>query len=220
VRKTRLAVNRFSLLRFREQRQKLPSLPGSAVGRFLPLGATGLFVLTTISAPGTGRASLAYMRQQPAPRQGVAAKEQPDQLDQQQPNPVKIGIVTAEPDGAGCSLQFPSDYKKQNDRSVFNSGDENSTDDCECAFMNIDGRQIKLRRIYSKWPPGGDNKVGNRGVQIYVGSKTRVQVNYVVSHVCGPRDGEDCEVTWFSATIKVTRRGLSSTLNLRGVCGT
>jgi hypothetical protein len=140
-----------------------------------------------------------------------------DKSPKTQPNPIKVGLVKQEVDG--CLLQLPADYKKQNDRNVFNSGDENSTDDCECAFMNLDGRRVRLKRIHSKWPPGGPDKVGKQGVQLYTAANTRVEVDWVVTHVCGPRDGEECEGVDFSATLKITRQGASAVLNVRGGCG-
>src|SRR5262249_55751362 len=108
---------------------------------------------------------------------------------QAQQSPIKIGIVTREPDDdeGGCSLQLPGAGRSGKRRIVFNSSYENGDEHRDCAFMNIDGRDIKLKRIYSKWPPGGDDKVGNRGVQIYASGDTRVEVDWVVTHLCGPR---------------------------------
>ena len=174
------------------------------------LAAWSLFLLSLqptssgLSAPNVG--------QQSAPHPSTAE----DEPQRMQANPIKVGIVKDEVDG--CTLQLPADYKKQNDRNVFNSGNENSTDDCECAFMKLDDRLVKLKRIYSKWAPGGPDRVGKRGTQIYTARDTRVEVDWVVTHVCGPRDGEECEGIDFSATIKITRRGTSTTLQVRGGC--
>jgi hypothetical protein len=184
--------------------------------RILSVAAAALLFFMMSSLCGPFGLSVASAGQQPQASGSGARKSAAEQAH---PNPIKIGIVRKEPDGANCSLQLPADFKKQNERSVFNSGYENSSDDCECAFMNIDGRTIKLKRINSKWPPGGDDKVGNRGVQVYAAGDIRVHVNYTVTHVCGPRDGEDCESTEFSATIIVTRPGASTTLDVRGSCG-
>jgi len=176
-----------------------------------------LLLFSSFLSPGASGRSVAGISQQLATGGGPIVNDAPQLATA---SPIKIATVTREPDdGAGCSLQLPADYKKQNERNIFNSSYENSSEDCACAFMNIDGRDVKLTRVYSKWPPGGDNKVGNRGVQVYASGQIRVQVDYVVTPVCGPRDGEDCESTEFSATIKVTRRGVSTTLSVRGICG-
>jgi hypothetical protein len=181
---------------------------------FIRSALAGWCVLLLLLSLNSSAFAATNAPQQPVAHSSSTAKEE---SQKRQPNSIKVGIVKQKVDG--CLLQLPADYKKQNDRDVFNSGDENSTDDCECAFMNLDGRLVRLNRIYSKWPHGGPDKVGKRGVQIYTAKGTKVEVDWVVTHVCGPRDGEECEGTDFSATVKITRRDESTTLKVLGGCG-
>ena len=141
---------------------------------------------------------------------------------------LKIGIVenTDDFDGAGCTLQNPSDYKKHNDHNVFMSDYESR------AIMNIDGKDVRLVLVpndqrqanaASSWIVGqdeGNGKVrrGLRSIHKYRAGDFEVRVDYVVTGVCAPKD-ESCEVTAFDAKITVTRGPNKRTVNVKGICG-
>ena len=116
------------------------------------------------------------------------------------------------PDGCGCNLQFPTDYRKHNDRYVFLSDLVDST-----GKMNIDGRNVELTMLRDE-ETKGNMRVGDRFFQTYGLENLRVRIDYTVTRICNPSD-EGCEVTWYSAAITVTRGGSSQRARVLGVCG-
>jgi len=124
----------------------------------------------------------------------------------------KIGIIKKPlSDGCGCTLQLPEDYRKHNERAVFLS------DFGDMIQMNIDGKDVRLKLI-SESPPSSKEKVGSHRKEIYRVGKDKVEIDYVVTKVCPPRD-EGCEVTWYSATITVIRGRQSQQVKALGICG-
>jgi hypothetical protein len=129
------------------------------------------------------------------------------------PTLIKVGIVrdTASFDGAGCSLQLPADYKKQNERYVFMSDlDDN-------AIMNIDGKDTRLKPV-SHREPKGDPRKGDRSTWNYAAKGTSVRVDFVATEVCSP-NVEDCEATSYDATITVIRAPGRQVVKVKGGCG-
>lgn len=115
-------------------------------------------------------------------------------------------------DGCGCYFQFPAEWKqKQSDKYVFMEG----IDD-EGAWMNIDGRDVKLRLAASS------NKsvwgVGARSYKKYKANGIAVRIDYVVTRICKPGD-EQCESTDYDATFTVTKAGRRRVIKAKGVCG-
>ncbi|MEW6210494.1 MAG: hypothetical protein AB1631_19160 [Acidobacteriota bacterium] len=122
----------------------------------------------------------------------------------------KIGVIKKPAlEGCGCSLQFPSDYRKHNDRYVFLS------DLDDVAQMNIDGEDVLLKLV-SKTESKG--RIGSRHSETYAAEGTKVRVNFVVTKLCDPKD-EGCEVTWYSAIIAVNINGKTQKMKVTGVCG-
>jgi hypothetical protein len=114
-------------------------------------------------------------------------------------------------DGCGCYLQFPSDYKRNNERYIF-LGDLDKN-----AQMNIDGKDLTLKLV-SRREPRGATTVGSRWSEVYTSEETKVRIEYVVRRLCDPTD-EGCEVTWYSARITITRNGVVRKVKALGVCG-
>ncbi len=128
---------------------------------------------------------------------------------------LKIGFVEDKSfqDGCGCSLQFPEDEKKNRERYVLLHNFEN------IALMNIDGQDIRLELIENRESAHQDSiRKGERSSELYQAGKLGVRVNYLVTKVCDPND-EACEVTWYDATITVTRDNQKKVLKTKGTCG-
>jgi hypothetical protein len=133
--------------------------------------------------------------------------------NQKRLNPIKIGVVRNRDsfDEAGCSLQISADYKKHNERYIFLSDYEDN------AVMNIDGKDTNLKLVRRR-EPKGDPKKGDRSTWNYSAKGTTVRVDFLVTGVCDPND-ESCEVTYYDATIAVTRGNDKQVVKANGLCG-
>lgn len=130
------------------------------------------------------------------------------------PSP-KIGIVRSTPSissGCNCTMQFPADYRAQNQRAIFIDDYEGS------AYMNIDGRDVKLKLTTPSHLRKRIKRVGDRSSDVWVADGVRVRVDWIGSKVCKPIE-LDCEVTWYAATITLTRKGHSAIAKTKGTCG-
>jgi hypothetical protein len=127
-------------------------------------------------------------------------------------NSINIGFVkdSHSMDGAGCSLQLPADYRKHNERYVFLSDYDN-------ALVNIDGKDTRLKLV-DYHEPEGEAKKGDRSTWNYADAEIGVRVDYIVTGVCDPGD-EACEVTFYDATITVTRGARKAVVRVKGDCG-
>ena len=128
-------------------------------------------------------------------------------------NPLKIGIVSHRDsfDGPGCSLQLPADNRKHNERYTLLSDSEDN------AVMNINGKDLNLKLV-SHNEPHGVLKKGDRSTWTYSRQGIKVRVDFVVTGLCPPGD-EACEVTYYDATITVTRGNNKQLVIVKGVCG-
>jgi len=127
---------------------------------------------------------------------------------------MKVGIVKNRDsfDGAGCSLQMPTDYQKHNDRCVFLSDFEDN------ATININGKDIKLKLV-GRREPEREPRNGDRSVFNYATQRIKVRVDFLVTGVCDPND-ESCEVTYYDATLTITRGRTIRMVRTKGICGT
>jgi hypothetical protein len=114
-------------------------------------------------------------------------------------------------EGCGCSLQVPSKSQKYSQDSVF------LADFSQHAWMNIDGKDVKLTQVKTTEPKGALKK-GARFQEVYLAPHTKVQIDYVVSSVCKPQD-QECEFTGYDANIKVTRDRRQQIVKTVGGCG-
>jgi hypothetical protein len=130
------------------------------------------------------------------------------------PRPPRIANIrdTNVVDGCGCYFQFPAQWKnKQSDKYVFMEG----IDD-EGAWMNIDGKDVKLELVSTSNESNGE--VGSRSNKKYKAKGIAVQVDYVITRICKP-DDEQCESTDYDATFTVTKAGRKRVIKAKGVCG-
>jgi hypothetical protein len=83
--------------------------------------------------------------------------------------------------------------------------------------MNIDGKDVMLKFVRHT-DSEGETKVGSTRSEFYKSDDTEVGIEYVVRKLCDPGD-EECESIQYSATITVTRNGISRKTSALGVCG-
>jgi hypothetical protein len=130
------------------------------------------------------------------------------------PRPPRIANIrdSSVVDGCGCYFQFPAQWKnKQSDKYVFMEG----IDD-EGAWMNIDGKDVKLELVRTSNESNGE--VGSRSNKKYKAKGIAVQIDYVITRICKP-DDEQCESTDYDATFTVTKAGRKRVIKAKGVCG-
>lgn len=84
--------------------------------------------------------------------------------------------------------------------------------------MNLDGRDVKVKLTTPSHLRKRTKRVGDRSSDVWIADGVRVKVDWIVSTVCKPTE-LDCEVTWYTATITVTRNGQSATAQTKGLCG-
>jgi len=115
--------------------------------------------------------------------------------------------------GCGCYFNPATETNRGSTRYVFLA----SLEAGQNAWMNIDGKDVKLRLIKSV-DPKGQIKVGKRSTGQYASGDIVVNVEKVVTGVCPPKD-EDCEVTDYEATISITKGNRAQTAKAKGGCG-
>lgn len=115
--------------------------------------------------------------------------------------------------GCDCKLQTLKEAGKERlDRFVFQS-DLAATP----AWMNIDGKDIRLQFIYSS-PATNGVLLGSRHYKKYKARGISVLIRYVVTAVC-PEENPDCDATGYRATIIVSKGGRRQSIKATGMCG-
>lgn len=84
--------------------------------------------------------------------------------------------------------------------------------------MDIDGQHIRLEELEQSKSPQGEIRKGARHTELYRAGNLNVRIDYVVTGICDPQD-ESCEVTWYDATITLTRDSQKRIVKTVGVCG-
>lgn len=120
-------------------------------------------------------------------------------------------------EGCNCTLQLPSESQKIQGKYIF-ARNWNAEGNSDIAWMNIDGKDTKLRRVKTT-EPKGELKLGDRFQEIYLAPQTKVKIDYVVDFVCPPQSQGDCEATGYKANITVTRDRRQQTVKTVGGCG-
>jgi hypothetical protein len=111
----------------------------------------------------------------------------------------------------GCYFGLPGEEKKKLPKWIFLADLSEGS-----AWMNIDGRDVKLRLTRLAGP--GRAGVGNRLTRTYVAAGIKVSVLYITTRVCRP-DDEQCESTDYNATFTVIKGQRKQILKLKGGCG-
>lgn len=124
---------------------------------------------------------------------------------------LKIGYVEVGIGGCGCSLSLnAADLRKG--RYVF------IQDDGEPAYINLDGKDLKMEEVGSGGLEAITEKVGDRSWVAYVAGDVKVRIDRTVTKVCDPKD-EDCEVTHYKAVMTIIRKSQKAIVKTIGLCG-
>ena|SRR6266545_6478819 len=124
---------------------------------------------------------------------------------------LKIGYVKVGIGGCGCSLALNlADIRKG--RFVF------IEDEGEPAYINLDGKDLKLEEVDSGGSEAVPEKVGDRSWVAYVAGDVKVRIDRTVTRVCDPKD-ESCEVTYYKVILTVSRKTQRTTIRTIGLCG-
>ncbi len=117
-------------------------------------------------------------------------------------------------EGCGCYFRFRGTPTNAQRYLFFSSIAE---DDEKTAWMNIEGRDVKLS-LAGKRDPKGRERVGNRSTRRYVADDISVEATYIATRVC-KRDDDSCESTDYSATFVVRRGATTQVVKAVGGCG-
>lgn len=115
-------------------------------------------------------------------------------------------------DGCGCSFQLPAERAKPDSKKFIFLSDI----DGKNVYMNIAGKDIVLKRLGGGEFP--EAKKRSRFTERYFGDNTNVQVDYLTTWVCPPKD-ESCEVTRFDGSITAQQGTQKEVLKVKGDCG-
>ena len=117
-------------------------------------------------------------------------------------------------DGCGCYFKFRGTPRKL-ERYIFSL----SIGEDEAAWMNIDGRDVKLTLVNERGSKGKeDERVGTRSRETYASGDIIVTGTYVVTRVCA-RNDENCESTDYNVTFVVKKGSKSQRVKGVGYCG-
>ena len=115
-------------------------------------------------------------------------------------------------EGCGCSFQTLAEAKKpRSQKIVFWS------EDYRTAILNINGKDIEFKLIKKGKLPAKE-KIGSRHTDEYAANGFTVEVDYLTTRVCLKGD-EECEATFYDATITVSKGGIKTIVKTKGACG-
>jgi hypothetical protein len=124
-----------------------------------------------------------------------------------------IGYVSGiDVEGSGCDLQLAGE-KRSSRRYIFFENDSDGV-----PYMNIDGRNVRLKLVSSTEPYRRAERKGERFSRSYTSGDVRVRMDIVVTSVCAPHD-EQCEFTGYKATVTVSKGSRKQTVKATGGCG-
>jgi hypothetical protein len=115
-------------------------------------------------------------------------------------------------EGSGCGFRLAGE-RRSSSRYIFF---EDFSD--EAPYMNIGGKNVRLRLVSSSEPSNGAVRKGQRFSRSYIAGEVRVGMRMAVTSVCAPND-EQCEYTGYRATITVSKGGRRQTVRAVGGCG-
>lgn len=117
-------------------------------------------------------------------------------------------------EGCGCSFQTAVEAKKRNSQKFLFLSELGTNE----GWMNINGKDTKLRLVKTTEKPNRRAKVGDRFYEEYRATGIKVRLDYLTKRVCPPRD-ESCEVINYDVTITVTKGKDSKIIKTGGSCG-
>ena len=119
-------------------------------------------------------------------------------------------------EGCGCYFQLSAESKSRT-KYIFFSKINGGGDNEKVAWMNIDGRDIKLKLVGSS-EDSPRREVGMRLSRRYKADDIYVQADYIVTRVCPPSNPA-CEETLYQATFTVSRGVHRQIVKAKGACG-
>jgi len=116
--------------------------------------------------------------------------------------------------GCSCTIQRATEAKDPNSQKFLFLSETGTT----VAWMNINGKDTKLKLVKSTLNEDRRYGVGSRFYEQYSALGMKVRIDYLVTWACPPKD-EECEHTKYDATIAVTKGKTSETLKAVAICG-
>lgn len=116
--------------------------------------------------------------------------------------------------GCSCGFQTAAEAKKADSQKFLFLSELGSGE----GWMNINGKDTKLKLVKTTENTRRRAKVGERFYEEYSAAGVKVRIDYTTKWVCPPRD-ESCEVTNYDVTITVTKGKTSKTIKAKGSCG-
>lgn len=117
-------------------------------------------------------------------------------------------------DGCSCGFQTAVEAKKPDSQKFLFLSELGTSE----GWMNINGKDIKLKLVKTTENTRRRARVGDRFYEEYSSPGVKVRIDYTTKWVCPPRD-ESCEVTNYDVAITVTKGKSSKTLKAKGSCG-
>lgn len=117
-------------------------------------------------------------------------------------------------DDCGCSFYWPGEERKSAAKQIF------SSDFGDTVWMNLDGQDVRLRRIKSDESMENIKK-GRRHYEIYEYAGLQIRLDYLATWTCEADmpESESCEVTYYDLKITFTKGGQHSSTRAKGLCG-
>lgn len=120
---------------------------------------------------------------------------------------VKIGNLKNPNDrvmGCSCAVQRTTESKDPDSQKFLFLSETGTTE----AWMNINGRDTKLKLVKTTVNDAGDLGLGSRYYEEYAAPGIKIRLDHQVIWVCPPED-EGCEHAKYNTTITV-RKGMAS----------
>jgi hypothetical protein len=115
--------------------------------------------------------------------------------------------------GCDCKLQSVKAARRNLGRNYLLQSDLGAT----LAWMNIDGKDIRLKLVYASSATNGV-LLGSRSYKKFSSRGISVLIRYVVNAVCA-EENPDCDEVGHIATISVNKNGRRQTIKAIGMCG-
>lgn len=129
---------------------------------------------------------------------------------------VKIGDLKDPDDrvmGCSCAIQRPEEAKDPASQKFLFLSETGTTE----AWMNINGRDTKLKLVKTTVNDSGEFGLGSRYYDEYTAPGIKIRLDHKVTWVCPPND-EECEHAKYETTITVTKGKASQTLKAVMTC--
>jgi hypothetical protein len=114
--------------------------------------------------------------------------------------------------GCGCSLQTLAEAKKLSSMKIVFWSEDKKT-----AIFNLTGKDTAFK-LTKKGKRPTKEKIGSRFSDEYTANGITIKIDYVTTRVCLPGE-EECEATFYDATITATKGSLKTILKTKGSCG-